>query len=426
MNRYLLVLGLVVMLGALPAFAQAQAPDQDMGATAVAPDPSGRQSPPLPTGPQVLKDSTGQPYRVVPIAGLAAPWALAFLPNGDMLVTEMAGRLRIIRKGVLDPKPISGLPEIKAIYRGGLMDVTVHPRYAENNFIYLTYSKSLPAKPGDPAGKPPAVAVAVARARFDGRNALSDVRDLFVSEGCGFGCASRVVFAKDGTMIVSLSVGVNRNSQDPGSTLGKILRLNDDGTVPKDNPFVGKPGYRHEIYALGIRNAIGLFVHPETGEIWETEHGPMGGDEINIIKAGHNYGWPVVSYGNDYSGKPSGGQGPEIADRRREGMDEPFFFWVPSPAVGGILVYTGNRFPEWKGNVFVATLGAGFHLGARQLQRIVLTSTGLPQRAGTQTMLWELRQRLRDVKQGPDGLIYVTVEATNSAVLRIEPVETAH
>jgi glucose/arabinose dehydrogenase len=301
----------------------------------------------------------------------------------------------------------------------------VHPRYAENTFIYLTYSKSLPAKPADPAGKPPSVAVALARAKFDGGHALTDVKDVFVSDpGCGGACPSRVAFAKDGTII--MTVGGGRTAQNPGSHLGKILRLNGDGTVPKDNPFVGKPEYRPEIYALGIRNAIGLFVHPETGDIWETENGPMGGDEINIIKPGHNYGWPVISYGNDYTGKPTGGSGPQTADRRHEGMDEPFLFWVPSPAVAGILIYTGDKFPGWKGNVFVATLGAGFHLGARQVHRIVLNSSGLPQRAGTQTMLWELRQRLRDIKQGPDGLIYLTVDATNGAVLRIEPVQTSH
>jgi glucose/arabinose dehydrogenase len=415
MNRYVPVLGLTMTLGA-----------GMVAQEVVAPDPDGRKAPSFPDTPQVLKDSTGQPYRVVPIKGLNKPWALAFLPNGDMLVTEMEGRLRIIHDGVLDPKPISGMPDVNTkVWRAGLMDVTVHPRFAENRFVYVTYSKTSPAKPDDNAKKPPAVLIALARAKFDGDHALTDVKDVFVSnEVCEGACASRVAFLKDGTVL--MTVAGYASSQNPGTHLGKVLRLNDDGTVPKDNPFVGKPEYRPEIYALGIRDAIGLFVHPETGDIWETENGPMGGDEINIIKPGHNYGWPIVSYGNDYSGKPTGGMGPRTNDRRHEGMDDPFLFWVPSPAVAGILIYTGDKFPGWKGNVFVATLGAGFHLGARQLQRIVLSSTGLPQRAGTQTMLWELKQRLRDVKQGPDGLIYLTVDAANGAVLRLEPVEITH
>jgi glucose/arabinose dehydrogenase len=415
MARYLSILALMVALG---AEAGAQQP--------IAPDPAGQNSPSFPDGPQLLRDSLGQPFRVVPIKGLRQPWALAFLPNRDMLVTELGGQLRIIRNGVLDPEPISGIPEANSrIWRGGLMDIAVHPRYTENKFIYLTYTKSLPPNAGDPPGKPPTVVVALARGRFDGGKALTDVKDVFLSgPGCSSACASRIAFARDGTII--MTVGGTLEAQNPSSHLGKILRLNDDGTVPRDNPFVGKDGYRPEIYALGIRNAIGLFVHPDTGEIWETEHGPMGGDEINIIKPGHNYGWPIISYGSDYSGRPTGGRGPSSGDRKREGMDEPFLFWNPSPAVGGITIYTGDKFPEWKGNIFVATLGAGFHLGARQLHRIVLSSTGLPQRAGDVTMLYELRQRLRDIKQGPDGLLYVTVDATQGAVLRIEPVSTSN
>jgi glucose/arabinose dehydrogenase len=414
MNPGFAVLALLVTLGAGEAVAQ----------QSIAPDPAGQNSPSFPDGPQVLTDSFGEPFRVVPIKGLRQPWALAFLPNGDILVTELGGRLRIIRSGILDPESVSGVPEANSrIWRGGLMDVAVHPRYAENKLIYLTYSKTLPANPGEPLGKAPAEADALARARFDGGHALVDTKDIFVTDGgCGGACASRLAFALDGTII--MTIGGGRDGQNPATHGGKILRLNDNGTVPPDNPFVDKEGYRPEIYALGIRNAIGLFVHPETGEIWETEHGPMGGDEINIIKAGHNYGWPVVSYGSDYSGRATGGSGPSSADRKREGMDEPFYFWSPSPAVGGITIYTGDKFPTWKGNIFVAALGAGFHLGARQLHRLVLSPSGLPQRAGDLTMLYELKQRLRDIKQGPDGLLYVTVDSVQGAVLRIEPVRT--
>jgi glucose/arabinose dehydrogenase len=416
MKLFVPLLTLMVALGAVRPVAQ----------QSIAPDPAGQNSPGFPDGAQLLTDSLGQPFRVVPIKGLRNPWALAFLPNGDMVVTELGGRLRMIRNGVLNAQPISGLPDVNSrIWRGGLMDVAVHPRYAENKFIYLTYSKSLPPNPGDPAEKAPAVAIALARARFEGSDVLTDVKDVFISDpGCASACPSRIAFARDGTII--MTIGGGREAQNPASNMGKVLRLNDDGTVPADNPFVGREGYRPEIYALGIRNAIGLFVHPETGEIWETEHGPMGGDEINIIKAGHNYGWPVVSYGSDYSGRPTGGSGPSSADRRQDGMDEPFLFWNPSPAVGGITIYTGDKFPDWKGNVFVAALGAGFHLGARQLHRIVLSPVGRPQRAGTLTMLYELKQRLRDVKQGPDGLLYVTVDAAQGAVLRIEPVQASN
>ena len=407
--------------------------------------PAGAQrrlaAPGLPEGPQVLTDSGAQPFRVVPITGLQQPWALAFLPNGDILVTEVEGSLRIIRNGVVDPQPVSGVPEVNTtVGRAGLMDVAVHPRYTENKFIYLTYSKPKPGNPYDairwvgterqPAGKRDAVTVTLARARFEGGHALTDVEDIFVADAWTQGASgSRIVFAPDGTIIMTVGmagrygVGTADDAQNPANHAGKILRLNDDGSVPGDNPFVGEAGYRPEIYAIGIRNAHGLFVHPETGEIWQTEHGPMGGDEINIIRPGRNYGWPVVSYGNDYSGNRTGGRsGPSSANRTREDMEEPFLFWNPSPAVAGITIYTGDKFPTWKGNIFVAAMG-GRNLGARQVHRIVLSQTGLPQRWGNLTMLAEFRQRIRDVKQGPDGLLYLTVDEPQGAILRIEPVQ---
>ena len=300
------------------------------------------------------------------------------------------------------------------------MDVAVHPRYAQNKFIYLAYSKTAPEYPDEAAGSRPGqtITITLARARFEGGTALTDVKDIFVSgTRCGGACGSRIAFAKDGTIIMAIGSGLD--GQNPASHVGKILRLNDDGTAPQDNPFVGEAGYQPEIYALGIRDAIGLFVHPETGEIWETEHGPMGGDEINIIRPGKNYGWPVISYGREYSGGPVGS-----GDRKREGMEEPFLFWNPSPAVAGLTIYTGDKFPAWKGNIFVGALGAGSHLGARQLHRIVLSQEGLPQRGGDWTMLSELKRRIRDVRQGPGGLLYLTVDAVEGAVLWIEPVET--
>ena len=419
MNRSLLILVLTATLGAATPIGQQSGPSPDERAALRGAD---RPLVGLPDRPQVLTDSGGQPFRIVPITGLNRPWALAFLPNGDMLVTEIEGRLRIIRKGLLDPQPIAGLPEINTrVWRAGLMDVAVHPRYTENRFIYFVYSKTAPANPDDSAGKQPvAVSLTLARARFDGGNALTDVKDLFVSNTrCVGACGSRIVFARDGTIIMSVGKPSGNEPQDPAVHGGKILRLNDDGTIPKDNPIVGVAGYRPEIYALGIRNAIGLFVHPQTGDIWETENGPMGGDEINIIRAGRNYGWPVISYGADYSGRPV-----RKGDRKREGMEEPFYYWHPSPAVAGITIYTGDKFPAWKGNIFVGTLGSGQHLGARQLHRIVLSRDGLLQRGGNWTLLYELKRRIRDVKQGPDGLLYVTVDALDGAVLRIEPVGT--
>ena len=427
MNRYLPILTLTVTLGAAaPVAQQSDQASPETSAARAAAQGAERPAVALPEGPQVFTDSGGQPFRVVPIKGLRQPWALAFLPSGDFLVTELGGRLRIIRNGVLDPQPIAGVPEANTrVWRAGLMDVAVHPRYVDNKFIYLTYSKSEPGNPDEPAGKRQTVSIALARARFEGGTVLTDVKDIFVADArCQSACGSRIAFARDGTVIMAIGKPGSDDPQNPANHGGKVLRLNDDGTVPADNPFVGKAGYRPEIYALGIRNPIGLFVHPETGEIWETEHGPMGGDEINIIRPGRNHGWPVISYGSDYSGRSTGGSGPSTADRKREGMEEPFLYWNPSPAIAGILIYTGDKFPTWKGNIFVGALGAGSHLGARQLHRIVLNRDGLPQRGGNWTMLYELKRRIRDVKQGPDGLLYLTVDAVEGAVLRIEPVQT--
>lgn len=394
----------------------------------------------LPDGPQLLR-AGGQQVRVVPIKGLSRPWALAFLPNGDILVTEMAGRLRIIRNGVLDPQPISGVPEVNTrAVNAGLMDIALHPRYAENKLIYFTYSKSMAGNPFEDIGwtgnrrtkgsKRDAATCTLARARYDGGTSLTDVRELFVSDAWAQGSSqSRIVFGRNGKVYMTVGmptrhqIGNADDAQNPANHAGKILRLNDDGTVPTDNPFVKRAGFKPEIYALGIRNSIGLFVHPTTGEIWETENGPMGGDEINIVKAGRNYGWPVVSYGTDYGGQKVGGlSGTTTEHSSAEGMEEPFMFWVPSPGVSGITIYTGDRFPSWKGNIFVGALG-GENLGARQLHRIVLSPQGLPQRAGNLTLLAELQQRIRDVRQGPDGYLYLTTDEAAGAVLRIEPVE---
>ena len=392
----------------------------------------------LPNEPQIL-EADGQRFRVVPIKGLARPWALAVLPNLDILVTEREGHLRIIRNGVLDPQPISGVPEVNTgAVNSGLMDIVLHPRFEENHLIYFTYSKPMLGNPhddfqGGPGGPPTtrdAASATLARARFDGGNALEDVTDVFVADAWSQGTsAARIAFSRDGKIIMAVGmptrhvIGTADDAQNPGNHSGKVLRLNEDGTAPHDNPFVGREGYRPEIYALGIRNAIGLFVHPDTGQIWETENGPMGGDELNIIEAGRNYGWPVVSYGTDYSGNKLGGLSGTTSEHPwAPGMEEPLAFWMPSPALTGITFYTGDKFPTWKGNAFIGALGSG-NLGSRQLHRIVFNEKGRVQRRGNRTLLVELKQRIRDVRQGPDGFLYLTTDEADGAVLRIEPVE---
>ena len=394
----------------------------------------------LPDTPQIL-EADGQRFRVVPIKGLARPWALAVLPNLDILVTEREGHLRIIRNGVLDPQPISGVPEVNTgAVNSGLMDIVLHPRYEENHLIYFTYSKPMLGNPhddfqGGPGGPPTtrdAAAATLARARFDGGNALEDVTDVFVADAWSQGTsAARIAFSRDGKIIMAVGmptrhmVGTADDAQNPGNHAGKVLRLNEDGSAPHDNPFVGREGYRPEIYALGIRNAIGLFVHPDTGQIWETENGPMGGDELNIIEAGRNYGWPVVSYGTDYSGNKLGGLSGTTSEHPwAPGMEEPLAFWMPSPALTGITFYTGDKFPSWKGNAFIGALGSG-NLGSRQLHRIVFNEKGRVQRRGNRTLLVELKQRIRDVRQGPDGFLYLTTDEADGAVLKIEPVEAS-
>ena len=363
--------------------------------------------------PQVFT-SRQQSFRVVPIKGLSQPWLFAFLPNGDMLVTERAGRLRVIRNGTVDPEPLAGMPAVATAVLKGLMDIELHPRFAENQLVYFTYSKPSPDNPRIGTAT-------LARGRFDGGEALMEVRDVFQAEAWTMGTqAATIEFAPDGKLFMAVgipthhAVGMAESAQDPADHAGKILRLNEDGTAPDDNPFVGKAGYLPEIYALGIPNSLGLAFHPETGELWETENGPQGGDEINIIKPGLNYGWPVVSYGRDYSGNPTGGlSGPQREQPWAPGMEPPFTFWNPSIAVSGIIFYTGDQFPAWKGDILVGALRGA------QLQRVILNDRGFPTRH--ESLLTELRQRIREVQQGPDGLIYLLTGEEDGALLRLEP-----
>lgn len=362
--------------------------------------------PPLGDGPWIFDTAEQHRIRVSVVAsGLSHPWAIAFLPGGDMLVTERSGRLRIVRRGALDLQPIVGVPEVRTDGNGGLMDVALHPKFADNRLVYLTYTKPVANGHGAPS---------LARGRLDG-GVLADVRDLMVTDahpGNG-GLAARVVFGRDGKVYMATGGNVGKVAQDPASARGKILRLNDDGSVPRDNPFVGHSGHRPETYTLGHRNTLGLIVHPETGDLWNHENGPNGGDEINVILRGRNYGWPLVSYGRDYPGS-------RISDSpTREGMESPLVVWLPAIAVAGMAVYTGSQFPAWKGNVFVGSLQQGGIPGTGHLQRIVFNAK--MEELRRELLLTELRRRIREVREGPDGFLYLLTDEDAGALLRIEP-----
>jgi glucose/arabinose dehydrogenase len=365
---------------------------------------------PLGAGPWVFDTAEQHKIRVsVVTKGLSHPWAIAFLPGGEMLITERGGRLRVVRDAVLDPKPISGVPQVRTDGNGGLMDVALHPRFTENRLVYLTYTKPV----GNGMGAP-----ALARGRLEAA-ALVDVRDLLVPDtyAGNSGLNGRVVFARDGKVYMSTG-GRSQNdidnvAQNPMSLRGKVLRLNEDGSVPPDNPFVGRAGYRPEIYSLGHRNTLGLIVHPQTGMLWQHENGPNGGDEINIILPGRDYGWPVLSFGREYSGSRVS------AHPTREGTESPLVVWLPAIAVAGMAVYTGDQFPAWRGNVFVGAMTEGRIPGTGHLQRVVFNDK--TEEVRRESMLRELRQRIREVRQGPDGFLYLLTDEDDGALLRIEP-----
>lgn len=368
--------------------------------------PVGISVPPLGEGPFVFDTAEQHKIRVTVVTkGLVHPWSLVFLPDGNMLVTERPGRIRLIRNGVLEPKPLDGVPQPKTNGNGGLMDIALHPRFAANGLVYFTYDKPVENDKGAPA---------VARGRLEG-NGLTDVRDILVTdawEGTG-GLSARIAFDRDGLLYVATGGNVGWVSQEPGSLRGKILRVRDDGSVPPNNPFVGRAGYRPEIYTLGHRNSLGLILHPGTGVLWNNENGPNGGDEINVILPGKNYGWPAVSFGRDYAG-------PRISENpTREGTEPPLVVWIPSIAVAGMTVYTGDRFPKWKNNVFVGSMRTGEIPGTGHLERIVFNER--TEELRRESMLGQLGQRIREVRQGPDGYLYLLTDEDNGALLRIEP-----
>jgi len=362
--------------------------------------------PQVPDGPLEFDAAENVRFRVeVVTRGLSHPWALAFLPGGDILVTERAGRVRIIRKGVLDPVPVATIDVATTFTLSGLMDIVLHPRFAENKLVYLTYNKPAPNN-----GR----MVTLARGRWNG-NKLVDIQDLFVSDA-RIG-ASRVAFDRPGFLywVVGGPPGPAdaMASQDPMQHTGKILSLRDDGTVPESNPFVGRAGYKPEVFSLGHRNSLGLTLNPMTGDFWESEQGPQGGDEVNIILPGRNYGWPIVSFGRWY-------EGPRVSDNPyRDGMELPLVYWVPSIATSGMTFYTGDKFPQWKGNLFVGGLQQGRIPLTGQIQRIVFNPRW--EEIGREPMLNSLKQRIREIREGADGFLYVLTDEDAAVLLRIQP-----
>jgi len=360
---------------------------------------------------QAILRSSLHDYRIVPVAdALIQPWSIAFLPGGDVLITERPGRLRIVRQGKLLPQAVDGVPPVFTSSQGGLLEVMPHPNFASNRLLYLSYSK---------AGATEAQAHTVLiRGRFE-NDRLTDVKEIFAAIAQGRNHFSgKIAFDKQGYLF--LSAGDRQAppegnleahpAQDLSNHQGKILRLHDDGRVPADNPFVARTGARPEIWSYGHRNVQGLVIHPETGDLWANEHGPQGGDELNRIEAGKNYGWPVIGYGVNYTTGLAIHRG-----THREGMEQPVQVWVPSIGISSAMVYTGDKFPQWRGNLFVG--------GMARPKLVRLTLNG-PRVVAEEALLPNLG-RVRDVKQGPDGFIYIVTDDRDgkpTPVFRIEPI----
>jgi glucose/arabinose dehydrogenase len=340
-------------------------------------------------------------FRVVTLVeGLDHPWSLAFLPDGRMLVTEKEGLLRSITGGKLDEKPIEGLPPVEQYGQGGLHDVVPHPQFEKNQLLYLAYA----ARGSDGVG------TELARGKLVD-NRLEGVQVLFRQSpkgNAGQHFGGRIVFDRDGYVYLTLGDrGERDRAQLPGDHAGSVIRLHDDGRVPKDNPFAGKPGWKPEKFTLGNRNMQGAALHPRTGQLWTHEHGPQGGDEVNVIRAGANYGWPVITYGRNYGIGTRIGEGTE-----KEGMAQPLYKWVPSIAPSGMAFYTGDRFPRWRGNLFVGALRD------RMLVRLVLDGE---QVLKEERLLQGVLGRIRDVRAGPDGFIYLLTDESRGVLARLEP-----
>ncbi|NEQ73014.1 MAG: PQQ-dependent sugar dehydrogenase [Okeania sp. SIO2C9] len=347
--------------------------------------------------------------KITMVENLEHPWSLAWLPDGTMLITERPGRLRIVRDGVLEPTPVAGLPEIFASGQGGLMDVSIHPRFTENRLIYLTYSH----------GDRSANRTRIARARFE-ENTLRDLQVIFEVSQTKSGAqhfGSRIIWLPDETLLMTIGDGGNppiefngefirQQAQNLRSHLGKVLRLNDDGTVPSDNPFATYTDAEPAVWSYGHRNIQGITFDSAKNRVWATEHGSRGGDELNLVEAGENYGWPAVTHSREYSG---GLISPETS---RPGMVDPKVVWTPSIAPSGLAFYSGDRFPQWQGNLFAGGLVS------QDIHRIEVDEAG---NVVTQESI-SIGQRVRDVRQGPDGLLYVLTDRPNGQLIRLEPV----
>jgi glucose/arabinose dehydrogenase len=359
------------------------------------------QFPALPDARAQTYRSEKHAFRVVKVVdGLEHPWSLAFLPDGAMLVTERPGRLRVVRGARLEPAPIEGLPRIAERGQGGLLDVALHPRFAENRLVYLSY-----AGPGDGG-----VSTEVARGRFTGTR-LEDVQVIFrqlPKTGTGLHFGSRLAFDRAGFLYITLGDrGEMARAQKPDDHAGSVIRLHDDGRVPADNPFAGKPGWKPEKYTLGNRNIQGAALHPVSGLLWTHEHGPQGGDEVNVIRAGVNYGWPVITHGANYGSGTKIGEGTS-----KPGMAQPLHVWVPSIAPSGMAFYAGERFPHWKGDLFV---------GALKDQMLVRLRLDGEKVVDEERLLKGVLGRIRDVRSGPDGFLYLLTDESAGVLARLEP-----
>lgn len=340
-------------------------------------------------------------FRAVTISeGLEHPWSVAFLPDGSMLVTERPGRLRVIKDGKLDPRPVAGLPEITASGQGGLLDIVLHPDYQQNGWLYFSYV----------AFGTGGMGTRVARARLDGMQ-LHDLELLFqqnIGSMSGRHFGSRLLFDREGFLYITVGErGDQRRAQRLNDHAGSVIRLHDDGRIPQDNPFLSRADAAPEIFSYGHRNPQGIALHPQTGEVWLHEHGPQGGDELNIVRSGQNYGWPVITYGVEY------GIGTQIGEgTHKAGMVQPIYYWVPSIAPSGMSFYDGERFPQWRGSIFIGSLKFGL------LTRLVLHDGEVVKE---ERLLRGRLGRIRDVRTGPDGLLYLLTDASNGRLVRLEP-----
>lgn len=346
-------------------------------------------------------DSEKARFRVVTLVrGLDHPWGLAFLPGGDMLVTERPGRLLRVEGGTLQVRPVRGLPPIATVGQGGLLDVALHPRFESNGLVYLTLA-------GEDAD---GVGTEVARGRLVD-DALQDVAIIFRAlpkSGGGRHFGSRLLFTPDGRLLITLGDRGDRpRAQDLGDHAGSVIRIEDDGGVPADNPFVRTPGARPEIYTFGNRNVQGITLDPDTGRVWAHEHGPQGGDEVNILAAGRNYGWPIITYGRNYVIGTKIGEG-----THKEGMEQPAHQWTPSIAPSGMTLYTGDKFPGWRGNLLVGALKF------RLVARLELDDDKI---VHEERLLEDVLGRIRDVRTAPDGFIYLLTDHGDGVLARLEP-----